>query len=120
LSELVALARTGDGGRANALLDEVLDEALKAARTIAAVDWQRARALGKLAAVLARVRRFNHALTLLGLLDKLGEVLQALAKWAASFEQLKQGLSVAVLREATGNAGWVRLDWREIHELLDF
>ncbi len=39
--------------------------------------------------------------------------------WVPSFEQVTPGLSIAVLREAIRVAGWVRSDWREIHELLN-
>jgi hypothetical protein len=46
--------------------------------------------------------------------------MQSLAEWAPFFEQVKPGLSLGVLHEATGIAGWVRSDWRKIHELLNF
>jgi len=81
------------------------------------IDWDRAEALRELAAALAHVGRFDQALTTLGS-RSLTELLQALASWAPAFERQEPVLSVAVLREATGIAGWVSSDWRKIHELL--
>jgi hypothetical protein len=78
---------------------------------------ERTKALSKLAAALAQAGRFDQALTTLSS-RSLDEFMNDLASWAPAFEQRKSGLSVAVLREATGVAGWVSSDWRKIHELL--
>ncbi len=48
----------------------------------------------------------------------LDEFLHALAAYAFLFEHQEPELSVDVLREATSIAGWVRSDWRKIHERL--
>ncbi len=78
-------------------------EAPEIARTIED-DSQRAEALSCLASALAQERRFSDALDLLGLRD-LYEFFEVLAKRAPCIEQVEQGLSVAVLREATSIAG---------------
>jgi thioredoxin-like negative regulator of GroEL len=93
------------------------EEAREVASTIED-DSKRAGALRDLASALAQAGRFNYALAVLDL-RKLDEFLQALAKWAPSFERVEPGLSVVVLWEATGIVGWVRSDWRTIHELLN-
>jgi hypothetical protein len=67
-------------------------------------DKLRAEALRDLAAALTQAGRLNYALAVLGL-GELDEFLQALAGWAPSFERVTLGLSIAVLREATGIAG---------------
>jgi len=80
-------------------------------------DWQRAEALRELADALAQVGRFDEALLILSL-HSLDESLQVVANWAPSFEEIAPGSSLAVLRQATRVAGWVRPDWRRISELL--
>jgi tetratricopeptide (TPR) repeat protein len=108
-----ALTEAGEDCRGKELFDEVRE----AAHNIA--DYEdRLDALSSLASALAQARHFNYGLAVFGL-RKLDTFLQALAQWAPSFEQVKQGLSVDVLREATGIAGWVRSDWRKIHGLLN-
>jgi hypothetical protein len=54
---------------------------------------------------------------LLGLRE-LDELLQILTQWMSYFEQVRLGLSTDVLAAATGVAGWLRSDWREVHRLL--
>jgi hypothetical protein len=79
-------------------------------------------ALSSIASALAQVGYFNDALAVLGLREydeyQFDKFVRTLARWAPFFGQVKQGLSADVLREATAVAGWVRLDWRKIHELL--
>ena len=70
-----------------------------------------------LADSLARSKRFGEALTTLSPRTP-DEFLQTLIKWSPSFEQVEPGLSPNVLREAIGVVGWLRPEWREIHELL--
>jgi hypothetical protein len=72
-------------------------------------DEPRAEALRALAAALAFVGRFYRALITLDSI-RLNEFLQALASLTPAFERRKPGLSVAVLREATGVAGWFSSD----------
>jgi len=91
-------------------------EAREVARSVRH-DEHRAEALKALSAAMARAGSLNYALSLLGL-RTLDEFLQILAEWATVFEQIKPRLSIAVLSDATAVAGWVRSDWREIHELL--
>lgn len=80
--------------------------------------WWRTEVLRDFAAALVQAGRFSYALAVLLGLRELNEFVRALAVWAPSFEQVKRGLSVDVLREVVRIAGWVRPDWREIHELL--
>ncbi|MCZ7567019.1 MAG: hypothetical protein M5U01_00265 [Ardenticatenaceae bacterium] len=112
LCELAAaLAQAGDR-RAGA----VFGEAAQVARTLQNhVD--RTNALRALGAALARDGRFEAALVTVGP-DDLDDFIRSLADWAPYFENVEPGLSLAVLREASEVAGWVRRDWREIHELL--
>jgi hypothetical protein len=112
LSELAAALAEAGESRAR----EVFAQAEETARAITANVF-RAMALRELAAELAHVGQFDRALTTLGS-RSLTEHLQALTSWASVFERQKPGLSVAVLREATGVAGWVSSHWRKIHELL--
>ena len=95
------LARAGEDHRA----DEMFEEARKAASTRSVAD------------ALAQAERFSYAFAILGLSD-LDDFLQVLAEWGPSFEKVASGLAIGTLREATGIAGWVRSDWREIHALL--
>ncbi len=95
---------------------ERLEEAKKAALLIQA-PLQRSEALTDLAAAYARAHQFSEALTALGTRE-LDDFLQSLAEWAEAFEQVEPAFSVAVLREASEVAGWVRPDWWQIHELL--
>jgi tetratricopeptide (TPR) repeat protein len=80
-------------------------------------DRDRLEALSGLAAPLAKTGRFAGALDTLGL-QRIDGFLCELTEWAAAFEQVNPGLSVAVLREVVRIAGWVRPGWREIYELL--
>jgi hypothetical protein len=95
---------------------EVFAQAEDTARAIMD-DRHRAEVLSELAAALALGGHFDQALTTLDS-RSLTELLLALASWAPAFERREPGLSVAVLRETTGVAGWVSSDWRKIHELL--
>jgi hypothetical protein len=95
---------------------ERLEEAEKAVLLIQN-PIQRSGSLADLAAAYARAHRFSDALTALGTRE-LEYFLQSLAEWAEAFEQVEPGMSVAVLREASEVAGWVRPEWRQIHELL--
>ncbi|MCZ7572053.1 MAG: hypothetical protein M5U01_26175 [Ardenticatenaceae bacterium] len=106
-----ALARVGDD-RASG----VFEAAEAVARSIQN-DWGRASALRELADALAQAGRFDEALLTLSP-RSLDESLQAMANWAPSFEEIAPGSSLAVLREATRVAGWVRPDWRRVSELL--
>jgi hypothetical protein len=129
-AEETARAITDDRWRANALrklaaalaqagesrASEVFAQVEETARAITD-DGQRAEALRELAVALAHAGHFDQALTTLGS-RSLTECLQALASWAPAVERRKPGLSVAVLREATGVAGWVSSNWRKIHERL--
>ena len=108
-----ALAQVRDESRANAMFGE----AQEAARTIED-DGERPEAPSSMVSALGQAGRFDHALTLLGV-RTLDEFLQALAEWAPSFEQVKPGVSVDVLRAATSIAGWVRAGWGKIHERLN-
>jgi hypothetical protein len=74
-------------------------------------------ARGELATVLAHAGRFGDALLTLGQCPLHG-FLRTLAAWASAFETSTPGLSIAVLRAATNVAGWVRFDWRKVHQLL--
>lgn len=96
--------------------EAVFDQAAEIAHSIQD-DWQRAWALSDLAAALAGAGRYGDAFLSLAP-NNLDGFLQALTEWAPHFEQTQPGLSVAVLREASRVAGWVRPDWQEIHELL--
>ncbi|HBY97527.1 MAG TPA: hypothetical protein DEP84_26895 [Chloroflexi bacterium] len=80
-------------------------------------EWPRARALRALADALAQAGRLDEALLTLSPYS-LDASLEAVANWAPSFEEIAPGSSLAVLRQATRVAGWVRPDWRRISELL--
>jgi len=123
-AEEAALAIADDGKRADALEKLAAAQAqagrfAKAEETALAIadDGKRAWALRDLAAALVQAGHVDQALTTLGS-RSLDEFLQALASWSPAIERRKSGLSVAVLREATGVAGWVSQYWLKIHELL--
>ncbi len=101
----IALARAGR-----------YEEAREAAGAIAG-DRQRSVALRELADALARAGRFSYAFAVFGLYE-LDTFLAVLANWVSAFEKVVPGSAIGIVREATGIAGWVRSDWREIHELL--
>jgi hypothetical protein len=44
--------------------------------------------------------------------------LQHVARWAPAFEEIRPGLSISVINAAMGIIGWVRPDWRRMHESL--
>ncbi|MCZ7567017.1 MAG: hypothetical protein M5U01_00255 [Ardenticatenaceae bacterium] len=107
----IALARIGDA-RADALLDGIRAVGV----AIEHVGWWMDAQID-LAEAFARAGLLREALIRVETSD-LDKLLAILAEWAPQFEELEAGLSLAVLHEASGVAGWVRPDWRKIHELL--
>jgi hypothetical protein len=102
-----ALAQAGDE-RASRMFDEV-EAVTGAIQTIFA--------LGALTPARAQAGLFAQAFSALG--ERQADTfLEAIARWSPAFEQVKPGLSVAILREVTRIIGWVRPDWRKIHGLL--
>jgi tetratricopeptide (TPR) repeat protein len=80
-------------------------------------DFSRPDTLRALAAALAQAGRFDEAFKALGQ-PEADEFLKTIAQWSPAFEKVKPGLSVTILREGVRIVGWVRPDWRKIHELL--
>src|SRR5215211_1912850 len=140
-----ALAQAGYEERANAVLDEALkvtrainpwsrgdplialtealaqvgrfDEALETAQSI---DWPsglRANALETVARVSAQSGHFDRALNIVSL-SGLDDFLGTLATWAPFLDQLRQGLTITVLRASINVAGWENPAWRKINESL--
>ncbi len=69
-----------------------------------------------LAFAMAAVDKFSEALPMIDFW--LDEFLSSLAEWYDSLEKKHLGLTTSILRETTRIVGWVRSDWREIHNEL--
>jgi tetratricopeptide (TPR) repeat protein len=107
----VALLQVGDTrGKST------LDEALAVVHNI----WDensRTIELRVLATTLVKLKRYSEAFAVLQTLE-LDELVEVLAKWSLIFEEVALGLAEKVLCETIRIIGWIRPDWREIHELL--
>ena len=68
-------------------------------------------------AALIKAGHFGAALDLIGQVTP-DTFLTVVAHLAAAFEEVRPGLSGAVLWEAVAVAGWVQPEWRGIDELL--
>jgi hypothetical protein len=73
--------------------------------------------LARLAAGLARAKQISKAFDAIESTD-LEHAMIFLADSSVAFDQIKPGLSLDVLEEAAGVAGWARADWRKIREIL--
>jgi hypothetical protein len=73
--------------------------------------------LAWLAVGLARANHVSKAFDAIERTD-IEHAMIFLADSSLEFDQVEPGLSLRVLEEATGVAGWVRADWGKIHEIL--
>src|SRR5262249_50230861 len=71
----------------------------------------------RLAVGLARAQRFAEAFASIRETD-IEHAMIFLADSGVAFDQIEPGLSLRVLVEATGVAGWVRAVWGKIHGIL--
>jgi hypothetical protein len=106
-----AMAKSGDSRTRT-----IVVQALAAIREIEK-PWKRHSANRNIASAFAWMGHFVEAIMGLGKVS-LDDFLSELVDWTDALEKKQTGLAISILCEATCIVGWVRPDWRDIHELL--
>jgi hypothetical protein len=101
----IALVRAGRDEEARALLESIETPAIRD-------DAER-----PIATALAASGRLDEALAELAP-TRLDQFIAMVARWAPHFEQRHAGLALTVLSSVIDVAGWIRPDWRAVHEVL--
>jgi tetratricopeptide (TPR) repeat protein len=112
LSELTSTYILQEDDRAQEMLDEVISLA-RVAR-----EDDRIHVLRQLSLTLARKNRWSQALAFLGPFP-LVEFFQLLGEFSILIERFESGLPKEIFFAATAIAGWVDVNWRKIHEVMD-